>query len=375
MRSTPSPASDAAPSPARGERIGVLATLPVFFKLHGRRVLLIGGGKPAVWKAELLAAAGADVHVHAGEHSDAMRALAAAPAAGRIILKPMPWGPDDLPGAALAIGDFADKAQAAAFAAIARAAGIPVNVIDKPEFCDFQFGALVNRSPLVVAISTDGAAPVFGQAIRARIEMLLPAGFQRWAEAAKTWRARFQSDALGDPAALAAVANANGNAPDFRTRRRFWEAFAGRALDQPDRAPAETDYAACFAAARPAEPGAAPAIGRVAMVTVAADASGAGAAESLTLKAVRLLGAADIVVHDTAVPASVLDFARREARRIAVGDGRAGPLLVGLARDGKQIVRVSLEPASLLDAERRALQAAGVEPDIVPGITRQPSIG
>ena len=348
MRSAPSPASDAAPSPARGERIGVLATLPVFFKLHGRRVLLIGGGDPAVWKAELLAAAGADVHIHADTHSDAMRALAATPPAGRITLKPMPWGPGDLTGAALALGDFADATQAAAFAATVRAAGIPVNVIDKPEFCDFQFGALVNRSPLVVAISTDGAAPVFGQAIRTRIETLLPIGFQRWAAAAKTWRARFQS-----------------SSPDFRTRRRFWATFAARALDQPDRDPTDADYAACLAAAVPPGPGAAPAIGRVAMVTVAADAPVAGAAESLTLKAVRLLGAADVVVYGTAVPAAVLDFARREARRVAVGDGSAGPLLVDLARDGKQIVRVLAGHTASLDAERHALQAAGFEPDIV----------
>ena len=66
---------------------------------------------------------------------------------------------------------------------------MPVNVIDKPAFCTFQFGAIVNRSPLVVGISTDGAAPIFGQAMRSRIEALLPAGFARWAAAAKRWRA------------------------------------------------------------------------------------------------------------------------------------------------------------------------------------------
>ena len=98
--------------------------------------------------------------------------------------------------------------EAAAFAAAARAAGVPVNVIDRPAFCDFSFGAIVNRSPLVIGISTDGAAPVFGQVIRAKIEALIPKGFARWAEAARNWRPRVQ--ALGLP---------------FRGRRNFWERF------------------------------------------------------------------------------------------------------------------------------------------------------
>ena len=84
-------------------------------------------------------------------------------------------------GAAVAIGAFDDDDGAAAFAAAARAAGVPVNVIDKPAFCDFAFGAIVNRSPLVIGISTDGAAPVFAQAIRAKLEALLPKGFADWA--------------------------------------------------------------------------------------------------------------------------------------------------------------------------------------------------
>ena len=88
----------------------------------------------------------------------------------------------------------------------ARAAGVPVNVIDKPKFCDFAFGAIVNRSPLVIGISTDGAAPVFGQAIRAKLEALIPRGFARWAEAARRWRAQVQGirPVVQRPAALLA---------------------------------------------------------------------------------------------------------------------------------------------------------------------------
>src|SRR6202008_2276904 len=104
--------------------------------------------------------------------------------------------PADFADAALAVGAFEDDGEAAAFVAHARAAGVPVNVIDKPAFCDFSFGAIVNRSPLVIGISTDGAAPVFGQAIRAKLESLLPAGFARWAEAARRWRTTLKASDL-----------------------------------------------------------------------------------------------------------------------------------------------------------------------------------
>ena len=95
--------------------------------------------------------------------------------------------------------------------AAARAAGVPVNVIDRPAFCDFAFGAIVNRSPLVIGVSTDGAAPVFAQAIRARLETLIPHGFARWAEAAARWRPHVQALGRGFAA-------------------RFWEKFAARAM-------------------------------------------------------------------------------------------------------------------------------------------------
>ena len=92
-------------------------------------------------------------------------------------------------GAAIAVGACENEAQAQRFSDAARAAGVPVNVIDKPKFCDFAFGAIVNRSPMVIGISTDGAAPVFGQAIRGKLEAMIPRGFAQWAEAARRWRA------------------------------------------------------------------------------------------------------------------------------------------------------------------------------------------
>lgn len=162
-------------------RIERLATLPLFHRLEGRKVVLAGGSEGALWKAELLAAAGADLLILAGDASELFAGLSADPPAGSVTVLPRAWQPDDLCDAALAVADVAAPDEAKAFAVAARQAGVPVNIVDQPEFCDFAFGSLVNRSPLVVAISTDGAAPVFGQAIRAKIEALLPAGLKAWA--------------------------------------------------------------------------------------------------------------------------------------------------------------------------------------------------
>src|SRR3546814_13039525 len=98
------------------------------------------------------------------------------------------WDAADLGGAALASDDKAEQGEALRFVAAARKGGAPVNSIDQTELCDFQFGTIVNRSPLVLAISTDGGAPMLGQSIRARIESVLPLGLTGWAKAAREWR-------------------------------------------------------------------------------------------------------------------------------------------------------------------------------------------
>jgi siroheme synthase-like protein len=173
------------PTELKTGRMSPLARLPAFFALAGKRAVVAGGGQAAAWKAELLSAAGATVDVFAPHAVEDMRALATVPPDGAIILYQRAWNAADLSGAAIAVAECENDHEAARFAAAARAAGVPVNVIDRPAFCDFSFGAIVNRSPLVIGISTDGAAPVFGQAIRAKIEALIPKGFARWAEAAR----------------------------------------------------------------------------------------------------------------------------------------------------------------------------------------------
>ncbi len=338
-----------------------LVLLPVFFKLRGKRAVLAGGSEPALWKAELLAATGALLDVYAETFDEGFEALAENPPAGRITLHYRRWQPDDLIDSALAIGALTNDADATAFVAAARQAGVPVNVVDRPEFCAFQFGAIVNRSPLVVAISTDGASPVFGQAIRTSIETLLPAGFKRWAQAAKSWRR--EGDRLG---------------PDIPARRRFWDLFAARALSHPNVEPTPADLDELIDQSRQDRDDAVKA-GSTGFVTLVG--AGPGDPELLTLKAVRALRTADVVLYDDLVMPEVLDYARREARRILVGKKGYGPacqqteinrLMVSLARDGQRVVRLKAGDPMIFGRggeEIAELRAAGIRHAVVPGIT------
>jgi uroporphyrin-III C-methyltransferase/precorrin-2 dehydrogenase/sirohydrochlorin ferrochelatase len=345
------------PEAREPSRIAPLATLPLFHKLHGRKVVLAGDTDGALWKAELLAAAGADLLVLAPERPHLFDSLAANPPADHVTVLPRDWEPGDLAGAAFAVADIETDEEASRFVAAARAAGAVVNVIDKPAFCDVQFGALVNRSPLVVAISTDGAAPVFGQAIRAKIEAALPQGLKRWAEAARDWRPLVQARGLA-----------------YAARRAFWERFTQTALAAPGRAPADADREAMMAALDRIE--AAPATGRVSLV-----GAGPGDPELLTLKAVRTLQAADIILYDDLVSDGVLELARREAKRMLVGKTGHAPsckqddinaMMVKLAAQGRHVVRLKSGDPLLFGRateEIEACAAAGIAVEIVPGVT------
>ena len=313
-------------------RIEPLAVLPVFFSLQDRAAVVVGGSDAAAWKAELLAAAGARVIV-----AETLGTL----------------DEDSLLGAALAVADLADDDEAARFAAAARAAGVPCNVIDKPAFCDFQFGAIVNRSPVVIGISTDGAAPVLGQAIRRRIETLLPAGIAVWAAAAQGFRASLKQFL-----------------PSAERRRAFWRAFADLAFDE---APAGDPvvHLRKLAAGTPEE-----AVPGVTLV-----GAGPGDAGLLTLNAVRALQGADVILFDDLVSDEVLALARREAKRMLVGKrgGRTScrqeeinALMVKLARQGKRVVRLKGGDPMIFGRageEIAELEAAGIPVAVVPGIT------
>lgn len=350
-------AQDRRPSEQDSGHMAPLARLPLFFALEGRRTVLAGGSAPAAWKAELLLASGAALDLYAEEILPEIEALADNPPGGRLTIHRRAWAPEDIAGAAIAIGAIEDDAEGARFAAAARDHGVPVNVVDKPAFCDFAFGAIVNRSPLVVGISTDGAAPVFGQAIRSKIEGIIPQGFKAWAEAARQWR----------PAVSALGLSHHG-------RRRFWERFTARALEAPDEAPAEGLRTALIAQAELEQRG--PETGSVALV-----GAGPGDPELLTLKAVRLLQAADVVLYDDLVAPLVLDVARREAKKMLVGKTGYRPsckqddinaLMVGLAKQGKRVVRLKGGDPLIFGRageEITAARNAGIPVEIVPGIS------
>ncbi|MBV9348842.1 MAG: uroporphyrinogen-III C-methyltransferase [Pseudolabrys sp.] len=345
------------PSEQQPGRMAALARLPVFFALEGKRVITAGGSAAAAWKAELLAAAGAQVEVFALEYCEELRALAGQTARASVTLVCREWTAGDLRGAALAVGAFESEDAAAAFAAAARQAGVPVNVIDKPAYCDFAFGSIVNRSPLVIGISTDGAAPVFAQAIRAKIEAMLPQGFALWAAAAARWRGMLKQSGL-----------------PFAGRRKFWQLFTRHAIAHPNDVPGLEDYEQLLADVR--DLGGAVETGAVTLV-----GAGPGDPELLTLRAVRALQTADVILFDDLVAKDVLDFARREAKKILVGktghrascrQDDINRLMVGLARAGRHVVRLKGGDPLIFaraDEEIAACAEAAIAVEIVPGIS------
>ena len=377
-------------------RMAPLAVLPVFADLRGRPVLVAGGGEGAAWKAELVAAAGAHVTLVLGGDGEPFceeaRELAERIAGGTrtggdqfgtLRLLDRAWTPADLFGhgasdatgirpdrPAFALIDTVCHGEAGAFAALARAAGVTVNAVDKPAHGDVTFGSIVNRSPAVIGISTDGAAPILGQAIRRRIETLLPASLADWALAMRAARGRV----------LAML-------PERADRRAFFERFSEMAF----RPGARPDRPTSTGAAGPHGPhgplvalahevrhgtGTAPSRGHVTLV-----GAGPGDAELLTLKAVRSLQSADVILFDALVSADVLELARREARRMLVGK-RAGrescrqedinALMLKLAREGRRVVRLKSGDPMIFGRggeEIEALAGAGIPYEVVSGVT------
>ncbi|WP_434055914.1 MAG: SAM-dependent methyltransferase [Roseibium sp.] len=347
-----------APKRRRSARVEALASLPLFFPLKGRKVVLAGGTDAAAWKAELLGAAGAEVHVYATSLDETFAVLLSSGSVkGSFVYHQRIWSANSFDGAALAICDAASEGEAQAFFCAVRAAGVPVNVIDRPAFCEFQFGSIVNRSPVVIGISTNGVAPILGQAIRRRVETLLPISLRDWAALAGRVRANVLATLSAGP-----------------ERRRFWEgftdlAFSARSVPDEENAGAIDALLDKAGAASP---------GRVTIV-----GAGPGDAEHLTLKAMRTLQSADVILFDDRVDDTVLELARREAKRMLVGrdsepgttDENVRDRMVMLARQGKHVVRLkSGDPVSCEDTQNdlKRLDDAGIPVSLVPGVSGAP---
>jgi uroporphyrin-III C-methyltransferase/precorrin-2 dehydrogenase/sirohydrochlorin ferrochelatase len=303
---------------------------------------VLGGGTAALSKARLLLDAGARVTLFAERPGPATLELAAA---GRLVLSRRQPTPAELTGAALVIVATGDARMDAAAAALARAARVPVNVVDRPALSDFQMPAIVDRWPVLVAISTGGTAPALARWLRGRIEAALPSGLERLIGFAGAVR----------PAIAARHA-------DAAARRRQWDdlldgpaallALAGRQGE------AMASVCAGLAEARPA--------GIVHLAGV-----DTGAADLLTLRAHRLLLQADAVLHDRAIGAEVLALARREAELIEAEGRHVEGLLVRLARQGKRVVRLfARDPRSdaRAEAEFAHLRANAIAVELVPGV-------
>lgn len=331
-----------------------LASVPLFFALAGKRVVLSGGTAATLWKAELLQAAGAQLDIYSPDPDPRMKALARCRPSVRLIERTC--APEDLVGAVLAVADVVSSDEAALFKTAAMAAGVPLNVIDRPDDSDFSFGAIVDRSPLVVGISTDGAAPMLAQALRGRLEALLPRELALWAEAAKAWRRKLAELRLPSEA-----------------RRWFWEHFARRALDARNRRPNERDLDGLLARASDMPRGAA---GSVALV-----GAGPGDPELLTLKALRVLQSADVVLYDDLVSPAIVEMARREAEKVSVGKRGYRPscrqdhivaLMIERALEGKRVVRLKGGDPMIFgraNEEIASLEQAGIAFEVVPGVT------
>jgi uroporphyrin-III C-methyltransferase/precorrin-2 dehydrogenase/sirohydrochlorin ferrochelatase len=324
--------------------------LPVFLRLSGESAVVVGGGHVAARKVDWLLRTGARVIVLAPELAPA---LAARVAAGELMHVAEPFAPARLAGAALIIAASDDPRVNAAVSRAAHALRIPVNVVDSPELSSFIFPAIVDRSPVVVAVSSAGASPVLARRVRAQIEALLPARLGALA--------RF----LGERRTVVRRALAPG------VRRPFWERLLnGRAASEV-LAGNEDAAAAAFAH----ELRGSDASGEVYLI-----GAGPGDPDLLTLRALQLLQQADVILYDRLVPDAILERARRDAERVFVGketgdheqQTRINELLVSLARAGRRVARLKGGDSYVFGRggeEVEVLARAGIPYRVVPGIT------
>jgi uroporphyrin-III C-methyltransferase/precorrin-2 dehydrogenase/sirohydrochlorin ferrochelatase len=328
--------------------------LPIFLNIRGEPCLVVGGGAVGARKCAQLLRAGARVTIQAPELGTAFEAdLAAA----RITHRAARFRDEDVAGYALVIAATDDDAVNRAVAAAARARRIPVNVVDRPALCSFIMPSIVERAPVIVAVSSGGASPVLARLLRARLESLIPAGYGRLAALAAAFREQVKAR--------------------FRPseRRRFWErvlqgpiaelVFSGRDDE------ARTALEKTLGDTRLAFSG-----GEVSLI-----GAGPGDPDLLTFRALRLMQQADVVVYDRLVSQPVLDLVRLEAERIYAGKERASHalpqedinhLLIRLAREGKRVVRLKGGDPFIFGRggeEIATLAAEGIPFQVVPGIT------
>jgi len=328
--------------------------LPLFHKLQGGRVLVVGGGEIALRKARLLVDAGGVLRVVAPDVDGQLAALARE-GGGEVLVRG--YQAADLVGCRLVIAATDDPGLNAQVSADAQALSLPVNVVDAPALCTVIFPAIVDRSPLVIAVSSGGDAPVLARLIRAKLEAWIPAAYGELAGLAARFRHKVKS-----------------LYPDVNQRRGFWETvFQGPIAERQlagQGAEAERLLQAMVDGA-PVQQG-----GEVYLV-----GAGPGDPDLLTFRALRLMQQADVVLYDRLVAPAIIEMCRRDAERIYVGKRRAdhavpqeqiNRLLVDLAQQGKRVLRLKGGDPFIFGRggeEIEELAEHGIPFQVVPGIT------
>ncbi|TDB47652.1 siroheme synthase CysG [Photorhabdus khanii] len=326
--------------------------LPIFVELKGRLVLLVGGGEVAARKATLLLRAGALLRVVALELCSELQQRYQA---GELEWYKREFQPEYLDGIFLVIAATDDHGLNHQVFTEADKRGILVNVVDDQSHCSFIFPSIIDRSPVLVAISSAGKAPVLARLIREKLEALLPSSLGTMAKIAGNWRERVKQ-----------------RLTSMRQRRSFWEqAFNGRfamlvANGQIQQAEEQLEQQL----EQPDSPGELALVG-----------AGPGDPGLLTLRGLQVIQQADVVLYDHLVSSEVLDLVRRDADKICVGK-RAGnhsvsqeetnQLIVKFARQGKKVVRLKGGDTFIFGRGGEELQvaaSAGIPFQVVPGIT------
>ena len=328
--------------------------LPVFLRLRQQRVLLVGGGQVALRKAQLLLRAEAELVVVAHEICDGLQLLLVPPH----ICYLRSYEASDLDGVSLVIASTDDELINRRVSVDAKARNLPVNVVDQPALCSFIFPSIVDRSPLLVAVSSGGSAPVLARLLRARLETLIPSTYGNLVQMMGRYRDTVKS-----------------RIHTTRLRMRFWEDIVNGPVaelmlsGQHERAEALLQATLAQSRAKGDQ-------GEVYLV-----GAGPGDPDLLTFRALRLMQQADVVLYDRLVTKEIMRLVRQDAERIHVGKKRSdhtmpqeeiSRLMVTLAQQGKRVLRLKGGDPFIFGRggeEIAELAAAGIPFQIVPGIT------
>ncbi len=328
---------------------------PIFLNIKDQPCLVVGGGDVAARKVTLLCQAGGQVTVVAPRLCDRLSGQCQR---GEVKYQQRNFEPDDIVGKLIVIAATDDGEINGRVSALAKQRNIPVNVVDQPALCSFTMPSIVDRSPVVIAVSTGGASPVLARLLRARLETLIPTAYGRLARLVEGFRQQVkQKFATSDE------------------RRRFWEGI----LQGPI---AEMLLAGQDPAARRAlEKAVAQAHTGEVTGEVYLVGAGPGDPDLLTFRALRLMQQADIILYDRLVSPEILELTRRDADRIYVGKERSkhavpqaeiNELLVELAKKGKRVLRLKGGDPFIFGRggeEIDRLTDAGIPFQVVPGIT------